>query len=74
MGVGILLGPYALAKMLTNTNTIRMFTDGLEVGYRSGRFAMALRKLGEMEIGKHFFRDSPSEEAVNFYTTKPQQQ
>lgn len=68
-GVAILLGPYALSKMLTNATTIRMFTDGIAEGYRSGRFAIALRKLAEMHIASNFAKESPTQDAIDFYTS-----
>ena len=73
-GVGVMVGPYALAKMLTNAELIRSFTDGLTQGIRSSRLAIALRKLGEMGYVSNFVRDNPTEDAVNFYTTIPQDQ
>lgn len=70
-GTAILLGPYALSKMLTNPTAIRSFTDGLEAGARSGRFAMALRKIVEMKVASTFFREQPSGDAIGYYTSVP---
>lgn len=68
-GALVLLGPYAMSRMLTNSTTIRAFTDGLEAGVRSGRFAMGLRKIAEMKVASSFFRDEPSGDAVGYYTS-----
>ena len=71
VGTLVLLGPYALSKMLTNSAAIRSFTDGITAGARSGRFAMGLRKIAEMKVSSSFFRDDPSGDAIGYYTSVP---
>ncbi len=75
-GAAIMLSPVAFAKLLTNAELISGLTKGLNEGVRSGRFAISLRKIAEMSAASEFMRESPSEEAMEFYTTtgQPEQQ
>lgn len=68
-GVAVFLGPYALARMLTNPVMTRAFTDGVKGGARSGRLAMSLRKVAEMKVASTFYRDHPSQDAIDYYTS-----
>lgn len=71
-GTAIFLGPYALARMFTNARMTRMFTDGIEEGIRSGRFAIALRKVAEMKVATELVKEAPTQDAINFYSSLPQ--
>jgi len=70
-GIAILLSPYALSKAFTNTNTIRGLTNGLTEGIRSSKLALSLRKIAEMKAVSTLYRDAPTRNAAEFYTTIP---
>lgn len=73
-GAAIMLSPYMLARAFTNAETIRALTDGIKEGVRSSRLALALRKMSEMKVMSEMYRDTPTDDATNYYTTIPVQE
>ena len=67
---GLVIGPYALARVFTSPRKIRMLNDGIKEGPRSIKLARALREIGAMKTGDMIFKTGVPE-VVQTYSTLP---
>jgi hypothetical protein len=73
IGTGtILLGPYVLAKALTNPRLTRQLIDGFSdkpsfVGKMSPKLLKAVRNVAEMKYAANYYKSQPSSNSIQYY-------
>lgn len=76
----ILIGPYALAKILTKPGLTKEYVDGIRrsptfFGDVSPKLLQAMRRTAEMKVSQDFFNNKPSSASIQYYTvdSEPEQ-
>ena len=70
----ILLSPYALAKVLTRPGLTKRLADGIKssptfTGQASVQLLTTLRRITEMKVAENFFKEQPSSNVIQYYTS-----